>query len=189
MKLYVGLGNPGKKYERTRHNVGFCVLDAFARKTGLQFDEEKFKGLYGKVRIGNETVMCLKPQTYMNLSGEAVQAISSYFHIEPEDIVVIYDDMDLPLGKLRLRKSGSGGNHNGIKNIVQMMNTRNIKRIRVGVDKNPLYDQKDYVLSSFSEEEQKVMNDAFEKAADALIDFATHDFEYLMNHYNTKEEA
>lgn len=188
MKLLVGLGNPGKKYENTRHNVGFCVLDAFSEKTGLVFDEEKFKGLYGKIRIGNETMICLKPQTYMNLSGEAVRAISDYYNIAAEDILIVYDDIDLPLGKLRLRKNGTGGNHNGIKSVVQMMGTKNIKRIRIGVDKNPLYDQKDYVLSKFPAEQQEIMQHAFERAADALIDFADHDFDYLMNHYNKDEE-
>lgn len=188
MKLYVGLGNPGKEYERTRHNVGFCVAEAFAEKTGLRFSERKFKAVYGKIRIKDEDILFVKPLTYMNLSGEAVQAISDYYKISPEDIVIIHDDMDLPLGKLRLRKNGSGGGHNGVKNIIQMLSTKEIKRIRIGVDKNHLIEQKDYVLGKFSKEEEEVMKKAYEKAADALIEYADHDFDWLMNKYNVKDE-
>ncbi len=188
MKLYVGLGNPGKEYEKTRHNVGFRVLDAFAEKTGLLFSEKKFKAAYGKIRISGEEIMCVKPLTYMNLSGEAVQAIVSYYQIEPEDIVIIHDDIDLPCGKLRLRKKGSGGGHNGVKNILQLLGTKEIKRIRIGVGKNELIDQKDYVLGKFSKEEEAVMAQAYDKASEALVEYATHDFEYLMNKYNVKDE-
>ena len=188
MKLIVGLGNPGTRFEKTRHNVGFCVIDALMRKTGAVLDTDKHKGIFGKIRINKEEVILLKPQTYMNLSGESVQEVAHYYRIDPEDIVVVYDDMDLPLGKLRLRKDGSGGRHNGMKSVVGMMGTTKIKRIRIGIDKNPLFIQKDYVLSEFSAEEMEVMTKAYDRAADALIEFADHDFDYLMNKYNKDEE-
>lgn len=185
MKLYVGLGNPGKEYEKTRHNVGFCVMDCFANKTGLIFDQKKFNALYGKIKINGEDVIAVKPLTYMNLSGEAVREIANFYKIETNDIVIIHDDIDLPLGKLRLRYNGSGGGHNGMKNIVLNMSTQEIKRIRVGVSNNKLIDQKDYVLGKFSKEEQKIMKEAFDKAADALIDYTKVTFDQLMNKYNS----
>lgn len=186
MKLFVGLGNPGREYNKTRHNVGFCVMDEFAKETGLVFDQKKFKAVYGKIRLNNEDVIAVKPKTYMNLSGEAVRDIANYYKIDTEDIVIIHDDMDLPLGKLRLRKNGSGGGHNGMKNIVMNMKTEDIKRIRIGVGKNQLIEMKDYVLGKFSKDEDKTMKEAYKKAANALIDLTKENFDKLMNDYNVK---
>jgi len=188
MKMYVGLGNPGKKYENTRHNVGFLTIDAFLKKTDAILDQNKFQASYTKIRIKNNEVLVVKPQTYMNASGEAVRALADYYKIEDKDIIIIYDDIDLPLGKLRLRSSGSGGNHNGIKSVIQHMGTKDINRIRIGVDKDPLIEQKDYVLGKFKKEEISVMNEAFSKAADALIDYVDMDFDKLMNRYNTGDK-
>ena len=185
--LYVGLGNPGRQYSKTRHNVGFNVLNTFAKEVNLEFDQKKFKAVYGKVKLNDVEVYAVKPETYMNLSGEAVREIANYYKIETEAIIVIHDDIDLPLGKLRLRRNGSGGGHNGMKNIINNMNTSEIKRIRVGVDNNKLIDQKDYVLGKFNKDEEKVMKDAYIKASQALIDLTTLTFDQLMNKYNVKD--
>lgn len=187
MKMFVGLGNPGKEYENTRHNVGFMVIDSFLDKNNMTLDQKKFKAEYAKKKINGEDVLVVKPQTYMNLSGEAVRALADYYKVDAEDIVVVYDDMDLPLGKLRLRKNGSGGGHNGIKNIIQQMGTKEIKRIRVGIEKNKLIEQKDFVLGHFNAEERATMLKASEKAAEALTDFTKESFDKLMNKYNTGE--
>jgi PTH1 family peptidyl-tRNA hydrolase len=187
MKLYVGLGNPGRQYENTRHNVGFKVLKAFAEKTGLQFDQRKFKARYGRIVLNGEEIICLLPQTYMNLSGEAVRDFVHYFKIDIRDILVVYDDMDLPCGRLRLRQKGSAGGHNGMKSILSLLNSEEIKRMRVGVSRPEYADKKDYVLGKFSPEEKKIMKEAFDRAAQALIDFSSRDFSEVMNVYNTKE--
>ncbi len=187
MKLYVGLGNPGRSYENTRHNVGFSAVDTFAKETGLLFDQRKFKGKYGKIVLNDQEILVLKPQTYMNLSGEAVRDIASYYRIDPQDILVIYDDMDLPLGKIRLRKNGSGGGHNGMKNIIQLLSNSEIKRIRVGVGKNPNIEMKDYVLGKFTKEEKAVMKETYQTISSALIDYSKVDFDVLMNKYNASK--
>ena len=130
MKLIIGLGNPGKEYENTRHNTGFMVLDRLSEKLNIEMTQNKFKGLYGKSKYKGEDVILLKPQTYMNLSGESVRQVMDFFKINQEDILVIYDDLDMPVGKLRLRQSGSAGGHNGIKNIILHTGSQNFNRIR-----------------------------------------------------------
>jgi len=136
MKLIIGLGNPGKEYENTRHNTGFMVLDRLSEKLNIEMTQNKFKGLYGKSKYKGEDVILLKPQTYMNLSGESVRQVMDFFKINQEDILVIYDDLDMPVGKLRLRQSGSAGGHNGIKNIILHTGSQNFNRIRVGIDRS-----------------------------------------------------
>lgn len=184
MKLIVGLGNPGKEYEGTRHNCGFMVIDKLAEKLNVNVDQNKFKGIYVKFKHHGEDIILLKPQTYMNLSGESVIATMQFFKIDKEDLLVIYDDLDMPVGKLRLRKTGSAGGHNGIKNIIAHLNSQDFKRIRVGIDRHKYMKVVDYVLSGFSKLEMEAITQGIENAADAIIDYLDHDFDYIMNRYN-----
>lgn len=183
MKLIVGLGNPGKKYEHTRHNMGFDVVDLFSELAQIDIDKEAFKGLVGRGHLFDEDVYLLKPQTFMNLSGESVREIMSYFKIPVEDIIVIYDDMDLEPGKLRLRLSGSSGGHKGIQNIIDNLHTEDIKRIRIGIGK-PTYDTIDYVLSKPLKEERELIDEAIKTAVDALKEILKNNFDSAMNKYN-----
>ena len=183
MKLIVGLGNPGKKYEHTRHNMGFDVVDLFSELAQIDIDKDAFKGLVGRGKVFDEDVYLLKPQTFMNLSGESVREIVSYFKIPKEDIIVIYDDLDLEPGKIRLRLSGSSGGHRGIQNIIEQLGTENIKRIRIGIGK-PNYDTIDYVLGKPLKEEQVLIDGAIKKAVDALKEILKNNFDSAMNKYN-----
>ena len=184
MKLIVGLGNPGKEYAGTRHNCGFMVNDRLASKLNVDVDQNKFKGLYAKVKYHGEDIILLKPQTYMNLSGESVNAVMNFFKIDKEDLLVIYDDLDMPVGKLRLRKTGSAGGHNGIKNIIAHLNSQDFKRIRVGIDRHKYMNVADYVLSRFSKVESEAIEQGIENAANAVLDYLDNDFNHAMNYYN-----
>ena len=184
MKLIVGLGNPGKEYAGTRHNCGFMVIDRLASKLNVNVDQNKFKGLYAKVKYHGEDIILLKPQTYMNLSGESVNAVMNFFKIDKEDLLVIYDDLDMPVGKLRLRKTGSAGGHNGIKNIILHTGSQNFNRIRVGIDRSKYIKVVDYVLSRFTKDEQDAINQGIENAANAVLDYLDNDFNHAMNYYN-----
>ena len=187
MKLIVGLGNPTAKYDKTRHNVGFEVIDQLSKEYNISVDTAKHKGLDGKGKIEGQTVILLKPMTYMNLSGESVAAVASYFKIAPEDVIVIYDDINLDVGRLRIREKGSAGGHNGIKNIIAHLSTDVFPRIRVGVGmKPPKMDLADYVLSRFSKEEQELMEDGYQKACKALELMVVDDIAKAMNEYNGK---
>ena len=183
MKLIVGLGNPGKKYEHTRHNMGFDTVDLFSELAKIDIDKEAFKGLVGRGKVFDEDVYLLKPQTYMNLSGESVREITSYFKIPTEDIIVIYDDLDLEPGKIRLRLSGSSGGHRGIQNIIENLGTENIKRIRIGIGK-PTFDTIDYVLGKPLKEERPLIDEAINKATEALKEILKHNFDSAMNKFN-----
>lgn len=183
MKLIVGLGNPGKKYEHTRHNMGFDVVDLFSELAQIDIDKDAFKGLVGRGKVFDEDVYLLKPQTFMNLSGESVREIVSYFKIPKEDIIVIYDDLDLEPGKIRLRLSGSSGGHRGIQNIIDQLGSEEIKRIRIGIGK-PTYDTIDYVLGKPLKEEQVLIDEAIKKAVDALKEILKNNFDSAMNKYN-----
>lgn len=183
MKLIVGLGNPGKKYEHTRHNMGFDVIDLFSELAKIDIDKEAFKGLIGRGKVFEEDIYLLKPQTYMNLSGESVRELVSYFKIPTEDIIVIYDDLDLEPGKIRLRLSGSSGGHKGIQNIIENLGTEEIKRIRIGIGK-PTFDTIDYVLGKPLKEEKPLIDDAINKAVDALKEILKNNFDSAMNKYN-----
>lgn len=187
MKLIVGLGNPGKKYEHTRHNMGFDVVDLFAEQAQIDIDKEAFKGLVGKGRVLGEEVLILKPQTFMNLSGESVQEIVSYFKIDLEDVIVVYDDMALAPGMIRLRPSGSSGGHKGMQNIIEHLHSEDIKRIRVGIGE-PTYDTIDYVLSKPVKDEIPLIQESIKLAAEALKDYLKESFEKVMTKYNHKEE-
>ena len=184
MFIIVGLGNPGKEYVGTRHNCGFMVIDHLASKLNVDVNQNKFKGLYVKVKYHGEDIVLLKPQTYMNLSGESVNAVMNFFKIDKEDLLVIYDDLDMPVGKLRLRKTGSAGGHNGIKNIIAHLNSQDFKRIRVGIDRHKYMKVADYVLSHFSKAESAAIEQGIENATNAVLDYLDNDFNHAMNYYN-----
>lgn len=185
MKLIVGLGNPGKKYENTRHNTGFAVIDRTLAKLNVELDKNKFNADYTMINRNGEKIYILKPLTYMNLSGEAVVPFMKYFGIEPEDLVVVHDDLDLPVGKIRLRQSGSCGGQNGMRNIIDLLGDSNIKRIRVGIGKDPLIPVVDYVLGKTKKEDLEVYSQALDKASEALIYWLDHDdFSKVMSNFN-----
>lgn len=187
MKLIVGLGNPGKQYAHTHHNVGFDTIDVLAERWGVAMNQTKFNGIYGTIHRPEGKVVLLKPLTYMNLSGESVRPLMDYFDIELEDIIVIYDDLDLEKGKLRLRQKGSAGGHNGIKSLIQHFGTQEFNRIRVGIDRPPTAMKvSDYVLSRFSKEDQSIMQESFTKAADACEYWLGKSFVDVMNKFNQK---
>ncbi len=187
MKLIVGLGNPGNEYAKTRHNVGFMVIDALAKELNVNVDQKKFKSLIAKTTIKNEGVILMKPQTYMNLSGEAIISAAQFFQIDPSDILVIYDDMDLPTGKVRLREKGSAGGHNGIKNMIQHLHTQEFPRIRIGIGKHQHMDTKDFVLGKISKEEMQEIEKSIETSVKACLDFPKYTFMDVMNRHNKKD--
>ena len=161
MKLIVGLGNPGKQYDQTRHNIGFIVIDELVHRFQIALDQTKFKGIYGSTIINGEKIFLLKPLTYMNLSGESIGAFMDYFQMDLEDLLVIYDDLDLPVGKIRLRQKGSAGGHNGIKSAIAHLGTQQFNRIRVGINRpsNGMAIA-DYVLGRFAKDEQEMIKEA-----------------------------
>ena len=186
MYLIAGLGNPGTKYEGTRHNIGWQVIDELAEKYNIRVLENKFKGLTGKGMIGSEKVLLLKPLTYMNLSGESIaEAVRFYKIDETRELIVIADDISLDVGQLRIRKKGSAGGHNGIKNIIAHLGTQEFPRIKVGVgDKPPRMDLADYVLSRFSKEDREKMEQAFKDAAEAVEVMIAEGPDAAMNQFN-----
>ena len=186
MYLIVGLGNPGREYVGTRHNMGFDAIDAICAKYDIALKKEKFGALYGEGRIGGEKVLVAKPQTYMNLSGEAVREIRDWYKIEDDEILVIYDDISLPVGKLRIREKGSAGGHNGIKNIIYQLGTDVFPRIKIGVGApdHPDYDVKDFVLGKFSDEGVKILVQSVIRVADAVEELILHGAKAAMNQYN-----
>ncbi|KAB7704308.1 aminoacyl-tRNA hydrolase [Bacillus aerolatus] len=185
MKLIVGLGNPGAKYAGTRHNIGFDVIEELAERFGSPLTEAKHKGVYTTVRKGTEKAILLKPLTYMNLSGESIGEVMRYYNIEVEDVVVIYDDLDLPVGRIRLRQKGSAGGHNGIKSTIAHLGTQNFNRIRIGIDRpNVPMNIADYVLGKFTIDEQKNMKEVISKSADAVEAWLERPFLEVMNEYN-----
>lgn len=185
MKMIIGLGNPGKKYEKTRHNIGFLVIDELAKQYGVELNQTKHHALYAIAHTPKGKVLLVKPYTYMNLSGEAVAPLMNYYDIDIEDIVVIYDDLDLGTGKLRLRQRGSAGGHNGIKSLIQHLGTQNFNRIRIGISRPPAgMKVPDYVLANFRDEEHVDMELAIKKSADACTLWLDKPFLEVMNDYN-----
>lgn len=182
MKLIVGLGNPGKEYEKTRHNIGFMVIDNFSNSKALSF-KSKFNALYAETIINNERVILLKPQTFMNLSGDSVLKFKNYFNINIDDILIIYDDINFEIGDFKIKKFGSSGGHNGINDIINKLKTKDIKRIKIGISKNK-FKLKDYVLSDFNQEEQEKLNNIFKITNNIIEDFPNISFEKLMSKYN-----
>ncbi len=184
MKLFIGLGNPGKKYEHTRHNMGFDVIDLFADLSQIDVDKEVFHGLMGRGTALGEDVMLFKPTTFMNLSGTAVREVINYFKIPLEDVVVIFDDMALEPGKIRLRLDGSSGGHKGMQNIIDLLGTNEIKRIRVGIGEPGENDNIDYVLSKPVDEERELIQDAIKNAVEALKEMLKSNFDRAMSKFN-----
>ena len=186
MKCIVGLGNIGKKYENTRHNIGFMVVDAFIEKHNIELDKQKFKGNYTVATINGEKVLFIEPMTYMNLSGEAVRPLMDYYKVDVDDLVVLYDDLDMPQGRVRIRQKGSAGGQNGMKSIIQHLGSQEFKRIRLGIGR-PVGRQPvpDYVLQKFSSEEMITMHKVIDHTIEALELFISGEkFENVMNQYN-----
>ena len=184
MKLIVGLGNPGKKYDKTRHNMGFMAIDLLADQAKIDIDKEVFHSLMGRGKIYGEDCILIKPQTFMNLSGTAVQEVVHYFKIEMDDIIVVYDDMALEPGRIRIRKEGSSGGHKGMQNIIDCLSTDKIKRIRIGIGEPGEWDTVDFVLSKPLKDEQPLIDEAIENAVGALKEAIKSDFDRAMNKYN-----
>lgn len=187
MKLIVGLGNPGREYEKTRHNAGFCVMDELAKLCHTTIEQKKFNALIGTTQIKGEQVLLMKPQTYMNASGEAVIQAMNFYKIDAKDLLVIHDDLDIPVGKLRIRTQGSSGGQKGMQSIMNHVHTQEIARIRVGIDKNPLIPVVDYVLGKIPKEELKDYENSIQKAAEAAYMSVTHSIADVMNRYNKND--
>ena len=190
MFLIVGLGNPGKEYEHTRHNAGFDVIDALAEKYNISVTEKKHKALCGKGVIEGVKVILAKPQTFMNLSGESVSELIQYYKLDPEEeMIVIFDDISLAPGNIRIRKKGSAGGHNGIKNIIAQTGTQNFMRIKVGVGEKPKgWDLADHVLGHFSKEDRAKLEDAIADAMGAAVLMLQDETDQAMNEYNSKKQ-
>lgn len=191
MYIIVGLGNPTRQYEHTRHNVGFDAIDYMIDKYDIMYSGVKHQAMYGKGRIGSKKVIVAKPVTYMNLSGEAVRQLTDYYKIDPEhELIVIYDDVSLAPGQLRIRKKGSAGGHNGIKNIISELGTQNFLRIKLGVGEKPKgWDLADYVLGRFPKAEQALVDQAVERCVDAVAMILAGDVDAAMNECNRKQTS
>ena len=188
MKMIIGLGNPGKKYAPTKHNIGFITLDELAFREKISFKKAQFESEIAELFIGGEKVLLVKPQTFMNESGRCVRPLMDYYQLTTEDIVVVYDDMDLAIGKIRLREKGSAGGHNGIKSLIQHLGTQHFKRIKIGINRPfPGQEVVSHVLSAFPKETHEEMLLAVKTAADACEDWvAQNDFVGTMNRFNGK---
>ncbi len=184
--MVVGLGNPGITYEKTRHNAGFMAIDKLAQKNSCELSKTKFEAKYGECRIGGKRVLLVKPQTYMNNSGTAVSALVSFYKIPYDNVIVIFDDISLDIGNIRIRRKGSAGGHNGIKDIIELAGTENIPRIKVGVDKkpNPGYDLKDFVLGKIPKEKFETFEEALSNTVCAVEEIITKNIDSAMNKYS-----
>lgn len=190
MKAIFGLGNYGREYAGTRHNMGFDTITRLADKLGIRLDTKKFKGLCGFGFIGNEKVILVQPQTYMNLSGECVRAVLDFFKLTNRDIIVVYDDISLNPGQLRIRRNGSAGGHNGIKSVIAHLGTDEFDRVKIGVGAKPEgWDLADYVLSRFSKEDEEDIRSAIGRAAEAVETIVDSGAGEAMNIYNRKPES
>lgn len=188
MKLIVGLGNPGREYAATRHNVGFMVVDRLAPGLGVAVEKRLFKALIGQGRLEGEKIVLAKPQTYMNLSGGAVGALLNWFKLTPADLVVIYDDLDLPPGKIRIRSGGGAGGHKGVQSLIQVLGTEAFPRVRIGIGRptEPDFETPDYVLSRFGTHEAGLMEESIAAAAEAVRCMVRDGLERAMNLYNRR---
>ena len=191
MHIIIGLGNPGKEYHRTRHNVGFDVIDVLSEKLGIALTKIDMHGLIGEGFVGGEKVILVKPQTYMNLSGQCVTELINWYKAPMENVMVIYDDIDLPLGKLRLRRDGSAGTHNGMRSVIGLLGRQDFPRLRVGVGKKPEgWELADWVLSHYqTEEDRKTQFDAFLLAADTVIDWVKNGWDSAMRTANAPKKG
>ena len=189
MKLIAGLGNPGRDYAGTRHNIGFGVITRISDQYNIPLSSKEHKAVCGKGFIGGEKVILAQPQTYMNLSGESVRSIADYYKIEPEDIIIAFDDIDLEVGQLRVRRKGSAGGHNGIKSIIQHLGTNEFPRVKVGVGAKPEGgDLVRHVLGRFSREDEKAMGEVLDLAVEAVELIVTEGVDSAMNRYNAKRK-
>ncbi len=186
MKCIIGLGNPGKEYDHTRHNVGFRMVDAYAKQYQLTIDKEKMGALYAEFTKDGEKVLLVKPQSYMNLSGEVVRRFVDYFKIDLADLLIVHDDLDLSLGNFKLKETGSSGGHNGLKNIELHLATQDYKRLKIGISNDTSIDTKDYVLGKFRSEEEEVLNQLQPTIMMIFDKFLSVPFSSLMNQYNRK---
>lgn len=186
MKLIVGLGNPGKEYENTRHNAGFRFIDSYAKAKNLSFNKEKFNGVYTDFLHNGEKIILLKPQKYMNLSGEVIKAYLDFFKIEVNNLLIIVDDLDTEVGKIKLRYKGSSGGHNGLKNIENHLKTQDYKRLKIGISNDKNKDSIDYVIGKVPVDELNLMNSVNKKAESLIDDFLSMNFDNVMNKYNSK---
>jgi len=191
MKLIVGLGNPGEGYARTRHNAGWMVVDAFARKFRIDLSRHEKESMTGEGRVAGGSVKVARPLTYMNLSGDAVKLLVNAYLDSTDDLIVVFDEIDLPLGKLRIKPSGSAGTHNGMRSIVEALGTERFARLRVGVrgESHTDYRLRDYVLDEFTPEEMPVVEKTIDRAVDALVLFARGDLKRAMNEFNRDPET
>lgn len=191
MFVIVGLGNPEKKYEGTRHNIGFAVIDALADKYNISIKDKKHKALCGTGVIEGVKVMLVKPLTYMNLSGDSVADVMNFYKLDPEeDMLVVYDDISLAPGNIRVRKKGSAGGHNGIKSIIARCGTQNFMRVKVGVGEKPEgWDLADHVLGHFSDEDSRLVREAVDDAIGAIVMMSRGDADQAMNNYNAKKKV
>ena len=188
MYLIAGLGNPGLSYKKTRHNAGFQALDVLAARHGVRVKTKGFSALYGEGRIGTERVILMKPQTYMNLSGDAVQSLMHFYKLAPDRLIVLYDDIDLPIGSLRIRANGSAGSHNGMRSVISCVGSEAFARIRIGVGKDESILLRDYVLKRPSKAEQQALNEGFEHAAAAAELIVAGRIGDAQMQYNKKHE-
>ena len=185
MKIIAGLGNPGQKYDKTKHNTGFMTMDHYLDEKDLSLDKDKFEGHWTKQKINGEDVILLEPQTYMNESGRSVSQVANFFKVDPEDILIIQDDMDMPIGKIRIRANGKSGGHNGIKSIIRDLGTEKFNRLKIGIRHPKNTTVVSWVLTPFNDEQQKLMDNAFDTSVKIIDDFiAGRDSQYLMNKYN-----
>ena len=185
MYLIVGLGNPGEKYTFTRHNAGFLAIDYISQKYNIDVKKIKHKAIIGEGTIAGEKVVLAKPQTFMNLSGESIKEIITWYKIPNENVIVIYDDISMPTGSVRIREKGSAGGHNGIKSIIQHLSSDVFPRLKIGINAKPdEYNLADYVLGKFTPDEQKILFETFWKVSDAVTEFISSDVKTAMNKYN-----
>lgn len=194
MKAIIGLGNPGMKYAGTRHNIGFDAVTAIADKYNLSINNKKFKGVYADGHIAGEKVLLVQPQTFMNLSGECVREVADFYKLNPDEIIIICDDINLDVGRLRIRKKGSAGGHNGLKNIIAHLGTEEFPRIRVGVgEKTEGWDLADYVLARFDKDSEPVICEALANVVGAVETWISEGIDAAMNRFNVsakkKEES
>ena len=184
MKLIVGLGNPGKEYENTRHNIGFMMIDSILRGLNITNGKEKMGGIFYEANINGEKVMFLKPQEYINLSGNVINKYIQFYKIDIKDLLIIHDDLDLEIGNFKLREKGGSGGHNGLKNIESHLKTKEYNRIKIGISNNKNIDTKDYVLGHFNKEEKEILNKIIEIGPNIIKDYLNMSFTNLMNKYN-----
>lgn len=185
MYVIVGLGNPGDRYAETKHNIGFITIDYLAEQHSIKMNKTKHKGIIGEGAMGGEKILLVKPQTFMNLSGQCVMDIVNFYKVPASNLIVIYDDIDLPVGKVRIRPNGSSGTHNGMRSIIYLINNQEFPRVRIGVGKQPEYmDLADYVMTKFNGEEKPLMEDAIKKSATAVEEIVKSGINIAMNKYN-----